>query len=158
MYYPYHTIRTILVNESSFINMAIWFDINPRSGVPIFKQIVAQVRRAIATGMLAPDEQLPTVRELADEHSINPNTTAKAYHDLKTLGLVYTRPGVGGGIFVQPGVEKAVRELELVNFQEEIRRLIREGHNLGLSQAEFYGLFQLELDNWYKTHPLSALN
>lgn len=134
--------------------MAIWFDVDPKNGVPIFKQIIEQVKRAIATGMLATDEQLPTVRDLAEEHSINPNTIAKAYQILESMGLVYTRPGVRGGTFIAKGVEAGVRELELERYQEDLRKIIREGFNLGLAQHELQRRFDTELTAWYEIHPL----
>lgn len=136
--------------------MAIWFDIDANSGAPIFKQIIDQVKRAIASGMVKPDEQLPTVRELAEEHSINPNTIAKAYHDLKTMGLVYTRPGVNGGIFIAQGVVAGVREVELERYQDDLRKTVREGYNLGLEETDLDNRFQRELTAWYSTHPLPA--
>ncbi|MEI6046745.1 MAG: GntR family transcriptional regulator [Chloroflexota bacterium] len=136
--------------------MAIWFDIDAKSGVPIFKQIIEQVKRAIATGMLKPDEQLPTVRELAEEHSVNPNTIAKAYQNLEVMGLVYTRPGVRGGTFIAREVVASVRAVELERFQEEVRKVVRSGYNLGLEQADLHGRFQRELDEWYSNHPLPA--
>ncbi len=134
--------------------MAIWIDIDAKSGVPIFKQIVDQVKRAVATGMLRPDEQLPTVRELAEEHSINPNTIAKAYDKLKDAGLVYSRPGVGGGIFVAKGAQANARGVELERFQEDLRRTVKDGYNLGLAQSELNQRFQREVSEWYTTHPL----
>ncbi len=136
--------------------MAVWFDIDPKNGVPLFKQIIEQVRRAVANGMLKPDEQLPTVRELAEEHSLNPNTIAKAYQNLEVLGLVYTRPGVRGGTFIAQGIEARVREVELERFQEDLRRVVRDGHNLGLGQIEMSERFELELGDWYTAHPLPA--
>ena len=136
--------------------MAIWFDIDPKNGAPIFKQIIDQVKRAIATGLLKPDEQLPTVRELAEEHSLNPNTIAKAYQGLELMGLVYTRPGVRGGTFIAKGVTANVREAELERFQDDLRRAVREGYNLGLPQAELERRFQQELEQWYTAHPLPA--
>ncbi len=136
--------------------MAIWFDIDPKSGTPIFKQVIEQVKRAIATGMLLPDEQLPTVRELAEEHSLNPNTIAKAYQNLELLGVVYTRPGPRGGTFVAGEAAAGVREEELQRYQEEIRRLVRYGHSLGLDRGELDRRFQQALGHWYKEHPLPA--
>jgi GntR family transcriptional regulator len=133
--------------------MAIWFDIDPKSGAPLFKQIIEQVRRAVATGMLKPDERLPTVRELAEEHSINPNTIAKAYQHLESMGLVYTRPGVRGGTFVASGIGANLRELELSRYQEDLRRMVRDGYTLGLNAHELDKLFEQVLDEWYSAHP-----
>lgn len=136
--------------------MAIWFDIDAQSGVPIFKQIIDQIKRAIATGLLKPDEQLPTVRELAEEHSINPNTVAKAYQNLELLGLVYTRPGLRGGTFIEREIAEGLRQLELTRFQETVRKLVQEGHYLGLEAAELNRQFQLEVTRWYSANPLPA--
>lgn len=133
--------------------MAVWFDIDAKNGVPIFKQVIDQVKRAIATEMLKADEQLPTVREMAEEHSINPNTIAKSYQILESMGLVYTRPGVRGGTFVAKGVEAGVRALELERYQEDLRKVVREGYNLGLTQNELGGRFERELNDWYQNHP-----
>jgi GntR family transcriptional regulator len=133
--------------------MAIWFDIDPKNGAPIFKQVIEQVKRAVATGMLKPDERLPTVRELAEEHSINPNTIAKAYQNLELLGLVYTRPGVRGGTFIAQFNEDILREAELTRYQEELQRLVREGYNLRLEAPELTLRFQSEVEAWYTTHP-----
>ncbi len=136
--------------------MAIWFDIDPRSGAPLFKQIIEQVKRSVATGMLKPGEQLPTVRELAEEHSINPNTIAKAYQNLEVMGLVYTRPGVRGGTFIASGVEIGLRQEELLRFQEDLRRVVRDGFNLGLEAVELDHHFQKALGEWYQAHPRPA--
>ncbi len=136
--------------------MAVWFDIDPKSGVPIFKQVIEQVKRAVATGMLKPDERLPTVRELAEEHSINPNTIGKAYQNLEVMGLVYTRPGVRGGTFIAPGVVAGVRQVELERFQDDLQKVVREGYDLGLEQDEMGNRFQNELTEWYSAHPLPA--
>lgn len=134
--------------------MAIWFDIDAHSGAPIFKQIVDQIKRAIATGMLQPDEQLPTVRELAGEHSINPNTVSKAYQNLELLGLVYTRPGVRGGTFIEREVATELRKLELARYQQNLRKVVQEGHFLRLEAPELIRQFQMEVTDLYTAYPL----
>jgi GntR family transcriptional regulator len=134
--------------------MAIWFDIDAGSGVPIFKQIIEQVRQAIATGVMQPDERLPTVREMAEEHSVNPNTVAKAYRDLELMGLVYTKPGVRGGTFIAHGQVANLREVAMERFDDSLKKLIRDGHLLGLDAAELTRRFQKEVGEWYMAHPL----
>lgn len=69
--------------------------INTKSPTPIFEQIVAQVGKYIALGILQPHEQLPTVRSLAKELGINPNTVSKAYHECEMSGLIYSVAGKG---------------------------------------------------------------
>jgi GntR family transcriptional regulator len=138
--------------------MAIWIDIEANSGVPIFQQVVDQVKRAIATGMLQPDEQLPAVRELAEEQNVHPNTIAKAYQNLKLIGLVYTRPGVGGGIFVSKGVEHSARSAELTRYQEQIRKTVHDGYNLGLQKTELVDRFADEVNQVYTSRPIPVIN
>jgi GntR family transcriptional regulator len=62
---------------------------------PVYQQIIDQVKRDIALGRLAKDERLPTVRQLAGQIAINPNTIAKAYQQLEREGIIMTRPGSG---------------------------------------------------------------
>ena len=69
--------------------------LNPASPVPIYSQIFDQVRCAIAAGALKPDDELPSVRALATEHLINPNTVARAYLELEREGFVSKRRGAG---------------------------------------------------------------
>ena len=75
--------------------MSIRFDILPSDAVPIYRQIVEQVRRRIASGSLAAGEELPSVRALALEHAINPMTVSKAYSLLEAEGLLERRRGMG---------------------------------------------------------------
>lgn len=83
--------------------MAIQFHLDLSSGVPFYRQIIDQVRSAIATGQLESGDRLPTVRQLAVDLSINPNTVSRAYTELELTGLVETQ--MGSGTFVgQPDV------------------------------------------------------
>ncbi len=69
--------------------------INTQDGTPIYLQIVRQFQYLIATGTLKEDDELPPVRTLAQQLLINPNTVVKAYRELESMGLIYTRPGAG---------------------------------------------------------------
>src|SRR5919206_1220291 len=71
------------------------FRTNPSSGVPIYLQLMEQVKHAIETGALRPGEQLPGIRPLAEELVINPNTVAKAYRELEHEGVIELRHGAG---------------------------------------------------------------
>src|SRR3954464_15880433 len=68
---------------------------NPSSGVPIYLQLMEQVKHSIETGALRPGEQLPGIRPLAEELVINPNTVAKAYRELEHEGVLELRHGAG---------------------------------------------------------------
>ena len=69
--------------------------ISPKDGVPIYLQIVQQVRRLAASGELVPGEELPSIRSLADSLVINPNTVARAYRELESAGIVSSSRGLG---------------------------------------------------------------
>src|ERR1700741_244049 len=71
------------------------FRTNPSSGVPIYLQLMEQVKHAIETGALRPGDQLPGIRPLAEELVINPNTVAKAYRELEHEGVIELRHGAG---------------------------------------------------------------
>ncbi len=82
----------------------ITFTLDPRSGVPIYRQIQDQIRYGIASGRLCPGEQLPTVRSLAVELKVNPNTVIKAYSELERQGVLTTEQGSGTFIASLPAV------------------------------------------------------
>ena len=71
------------------------FALNPKSGVPLYKQIILQVEMAIAGSRLSTGDQLPTVRGLAVSLQVNPNTVARAYNELEIRGIVTTQQGTG---------------------------------------------------------------
>jgi GntR family transcriptional regulator len=78
--------------------MSLGVSISPASDVPIFRQIVQQIHRAVAVGKLSIGEQLPAVRTLAEELVINPNTVARSYQELIREGILESRSG--RGVFV----------------------------------------------------------
>ncbi|HEY3989425.1 MAG TPA: GntR family transcriptional regulator [Acidobacteriaceae bacterium] len=77
------------------------FRLNLESGVPVYRQIIDQVRAGMASGSLAAGDQLPTVRQLAVDLAINPNTVARAYRELELGGLLETHQGTGSFISAQ---------------------------------------------------------
>ena len=80
-----------IMNSEKVLN----FSLDPRSGVPFYKQIILQVELAVADGRLTTGEQLPTVRSLAVSLQVNPNTVAKAYNELEIRGIVTSQQGTG---------------------------------------------------------------
>jgi GntR family transcriptional regulator len=71
------------------------FSIDPKSGVPFYRQIIERVKYGIARGHLAPGDQLPTVRRLATDLSVNPNTVIRAYREMEIEGVLDTQQGSG---------------------------------------------------------------
>ncbi len=100
-----------------------------KSGVPFYRQIIDQVKSAIATGQLEPGDRLPTVRQLAVDLSVNPNTVSRAYTELELTGLVDTH--MGSGTFVG---QKKVEQDEV-----ERRRILDEISQEFLSRASSHG-------------------
>ena len=71
------------------------FQLDPHSGVPVYRQIIDQVLAGIASSSLAPGDQLPTVRQVAVDLEINPNTVVRAYRELEIRGVIETQQGMG---------------------------------------------------------------
>lgn len=71
------------------------FSIDPKSGVPFYRQIIEQTKFAIARGDLQPGDKLPTVRQLAVDLSVNPNTVVRAYREMEIEGVIETQQGSG---------------------------------------------------------------
>ena len=110
------------------------FHVAPSSGVPIYRQILDQVRAQIATGRLAAGEFLPSVRQVAGELAVNPMTVSKAYSLLERDGVVELVRGQGMRVVGQP-----VRERQIVDRDEVVRlvrRLVKQGRSAGLSAEE----------------------
>ena len=103
--------------------------INPLSSEPIFEQIVYQVKASVARAELDAGDRLPSVRELAKELAINPNTVARAYDQLEGQGVIVRRQGSGCFITGETsGLQLAQRKKRL---EDSIQRLITEAHHLG---------------------------
>jgi GntR family transcriptional regulator len=85
--------------RSSFAGFRLQLDLH--SGVPVYRQVIDQVRGGIASGMLTAGDQLPTVRQLAVDLAINPNTVVRAYRELELGGLLETQQGTGTFISLQ---------------------------------------------------------
>lgn len=124
--------------------MAVWIDIDPRSGIPIYVQLVARVRHAIEVGGLGPGEKLPTVRGLAAELAIAPNTIVKAYSELQREGLVESRAGVG--TVVAEGVAEVARGRQREAVFERLRVLVRDAAALGIKEDDLWESLDSEFE------------
>lgn len=95
------------------------FHIDNSSDRPVYQQIVDQIKRDIALGRLIKDEKLSTVRDLAKQLAINPNTIAKAYQQLEKEGIIFTKPGAGAFVAnLDSNLSKSVRK-KLISDQLE---------------------------------------
>jgi GntR family transcriptional regulator len=119
------------------------FHVNPSSGVPIHAQIETQVKNAIAAGGLKPEQALPSVRKLAAELGINPNTAARAYQNLERDGVIATVPG--GGTYVADRVPRFLKSEKVRRLQPYARQIAVEGAQLRLTDDEILKIVREEL-------------
>jgi len=101
-------------------NAPFAFRLDLASGVPVYRQIIDQVQGGMASGLLSPGDQLPTVRQVAVDLAINPNTVLRAYRELEIRGVIETHQGTGTFI-----AEKQVRRDE-VERERQLDQLVRE--------------------------------
>ena len=149
-YMEYHycisTNNTVGLNAATKKGMMNLVNINYRDQRPIYEQVKDQLRRLIISGIMKPEEKLPSVRELAQSLAINPNTIQRAYRELESEGYIYSVPGKGS--FVGERVEidhkriddlfkkldEAVTELGFLGISgEELCRRIKETSENGKS-------------------------
>jgi GntR family transcriptional regulator len=116
---------------------------NPSSGVPIYLQLMEQVKHAIETGALRPGEQLPGIRPLAEELVINPNTVAKAYRELQHGGVIELRHGAGAFVSTTAVAQKVTDRLR--GAQAIVASTIDQLRGRRVSDDEIRRLFEAEL-------------
>jgi GntR family transcriptional regulator len=111
------------------------FTLQPSSGIPIYRQLIDQVRRLVASGQLAPGTELPSVREVAAEYTVNPTTISKAYSLLEGEGLLQRNRGkpmtIVGGRQKAGSLTQRLRQIE-----PQVEALILAARQLDLSSTE----------------------
>ena len=115
----------------------IEFRLDRHSGVPAYRQVIDQVRHAIRLGMLRPGDQLPTVREVVRQITINPNTVHRAYRELELQGLTEGR--IGSGTFVCQSLSEVPSQQP--KLAGELETWIRKAHGAGLGTEAIEALF-----------------
>jgi GntR family transcriptional regulator len=119
------------------------FRTTPSSGVPIYLQLMEQVKHAIETGALRPGEQLPGIRPLAEELVINPNTVAKVYRELEHEGVIELRHGAGAFVSGTARAKKVTDTLRAG--QTVVSAAIKRLRESGVTDEEIRRLFEAEL-------------
>ena len=111
------------------------FILNPLSGVPIYRQLLDQVRRMVSSGQLQPGAALPSIRDLALQHAINPMTISKAYSLLEAEGLLERHRGkpmtVAGQSAARPQLSKRLQQIELL-----LDQVVLAGRQLQITEDE----------------------
>lgn len=120
--------------------------IDNASGRPVYQQIIDQVKRDIALGLLAREEKLATVRQLAGQLVINPNTIAKAYRQLEQEGIIVTKPGAGAFVAnLDSTLSQAVKEKVVC---EELERVVVEAFHMQIDGATLLEWFNRAIEKF----------
>ena len=122
----------------------MWVRIDNASAVPVFQQLAEQIRAAIARGALRPGEALPSIRQMATEALLNPNTVAKTYRDLEREGILRTQRGLG--VFVADGAPELCHGERRVAIRQQLGAVVADGRRAGLSTAELETLCREALE------------
>jgi len=121
----------------------MFFHIDPHNGLAIYDQIVRQVKFAVAGGVLRSGEMIPSVRELARDLAINPNTIARAYRQLQDDQVL--EPVRGTGLEVATGAAQRCRQERLSLIRARVRQVLSEARRSGLEADDILKLVETEL-------------
>jgi GntR family transcriptional regulator len=114
------------------------FQLNFKSGTPVYLQLVEQVKAAAASGSVQPGEPLPSIRPLAEELRVNRNTVAKAYAQLESLGVIESV--AGKGCFIRKNGSPYRKDVRLKLLAEDIDQAVTQAHHLQVGKADFLRL------------------
>lgn len=121
------------------------FRINPQSGVPMYLQLVEQVRHAIELGALAPGDQLPGIRKVAEDLVMNPNTVAKAYREMQHAGLIVLRHGAGAFVAEPEAGNNTGDHKAMQKGRTLVHRTVHSLRSLGLDDGAIRRMMESEL-------------
>ena len=126
------------------LSSAMMFQIDFKSGKPVYLQLVDQIRYAAAAGSLRPGEPLPSIRPLAEELRVNRNTIAKAYAELESQGVIETLPGKG--CFLKENNSPFTKQVKNKLLVTEIDEAVVMAHHLQVDREKFLALVRERLD------------
>lgn len=112
----------------------MWFKINQRSSVPLYKQIKDNIKNLIYKKEINDGETLPSIRQLADDIRVNPNTVSKAYKELEGEGIILARQGIGYLVIAKP---KNIKSILIEDSKNELNKIIVRLKNSGMDYEEF---------------------
>lgn len=122
------------------------FQCDTTSRTPIYRQLIEQVRSAVARGKVEPGERLPSVRQLSRELVVNPNTIARAYTELEREGMLITQQG--RGVFVAEPRTDLTKRARQKQLEERLDQLITDAVHLGFTAEEFLALLNKRMDQF----------
>lgn len=111
----------------------MWLKIDYHNGIPIYRQIVKKLIEVMGRGELKNASPIPSVREMAEKLSVNPNTVAKAYRELQQMGYIYSRPGIG--MFVKLSREK-IEILAINKLKYDLKTILESAIAHGISKEK----------------------
>ncbi|NOR46097.1 MAG: GntR family transcriptional regulator [Candidatus Delongbacteria bacterium] len=127
-------------------NNEIYFQIHPSSGIPIYKQIVEQVERLVASGHLSPGDEIPSVRKVATHFEVNPMTVSKAYSTLEASNILERRRG--RGMVVASSTENTKTVKERIEFiKPNLEEIAEQAKQLDLPNDKILALLKQLLEN-----------
>ena len=127
-------------------NSEIVFSIQPSSGVPIYKQIVEQVQRLVASGHLSPGDEIPSVRKVATHFQVNPMTVSKAYSMLENSKILERRRGLGMFVSTDIKSSKTLKErIEII--KPNLEEIAEQAKQLDLSKEKVIELLSKIMEN-----------
>ena len=133
---------------------AVRFQLNFKSGKPVYLQLVDQVKAAAASGAVQPGDPLPSIRPLAEELRVNRNTVAKAYAELEHERVIETV--AGKGCFVRAGAVPFRKDVRLKLVGEEIDAAVVQAHHLQIAKSEFLQLAEDRFDAFQQKRTSAA--
>jgi GntR family transcriptional regulator len=114
--------------------------VSPLNPDPMYKQVTDQIKDAIASGLIKPEEKLPSIREMSKELKISMITIKRAYADLENEGYINTRSGLGS--FVANINKQALREEKLDEIRKDIAKILQTGRKFGISDDDIITLLK----------------
>lgn len=128
--------------------------VDHESGVPLYAQIIEKIKHLVATERLAPGDQLPTIRQLAVDLRVNPNTVVHAYHELGSQGVISTQQGRGTFIAAHPD-EGRLAEMRRDRLRAIMAGALLEALSLGYKAGEIRTAFEVQLEEWEEEKHIS---
>lgn len=111
----------------------MWMRIELRSPLPVYKQIKMGIKEAVMKGQFQRDSQIPSIRELAKDIQVNPNTVARAYRELEREGIIFSRPGIGFMINVN---KEGIKSQLLEDLEGELSPLVSRMKKAGIAKED----------------------
>jgi GntR family transcriptional regulator len=149
-------MQSALRHAGEELNECRMIQIHERSLLPIFEQIVSQIKELIAKGALAEGDKIPSVRELSAMLLVNHNTVAKAYQELERQGVIVTVRGKGAYVAKAADAPGMLQE-RLTGLREQLRRLVVEAHHLGIGEDQLKRWVEEEIGRYRREEDAHGL-